>query len=395
LRYPQGEVPPPQRSPQIDLPLKITLTPQGVEWFMRNRRRLSQLRMADSRLEYGITVSNFPASALQQMINIDYITSIELARTEFSSKRREIIDLTKLISFRLLYRKFENESYRRFLNSGLIKRWNRANPTRVLDKDTVFNQATLESFLSAVAADIPAVSRLLQQPIVARVAADASLGTEERRLRAFLIDAFVLSMRKIIWYVLVRTRGQSEYVELVREFQQLLAEYVDKALIAEYLALMVIEITSHTELAHYRQVAAGLYDNPRAAGEVASNERLRATVRRQMERDGDYLFLTYQLGSKGASIGTEHRLRITVANQEKEFARVRDQLDKKPQPSAREKSLADFYRLAPNDSVGTELGRYYLSFLQSACEKQNVHIESIVSQPARSDLTVIRLSLQF
>jgi hypothetical protein len=45
--------------------------------------------------------------------------------------------------------------------------------------------------------------------------------------------------------------------------------------------------------------------------------------------------------------------------------------------------------------VGTELGRYYLSFLQSACEKQNVRIESIVSQPARSDLTVIRLSLQF
>jgi hypothetical protein len=386
---------PAQRSPQIDLPLKITLTPQGVEWFVRNRRHLSQLRMADSRLEYGISVSNFPASALQQMINIDYITAIELARTEFSSKRREIIDLTKLISFRLLYRKFEDESYRRFLNSRLIKRWNRANPTRVLDKDTVFNQATLESFLAAVAADIPTVSRLLQQPIMARVAADASLGTEERRLRSFLIDAFVLSMRKIVWYVLVRTRGQSEYGELVREFQQLLVEYVDKALIAEYLALMVIEITSHTELTHYRQVAARLYDNPRAAREVASNERLRASVRRQMEQEGDLLYLTFQLGSKGASIGTEHRLRITVANQEREYARVRDQLDKKPEPRLREKSLADFYRQAPNESVGTELGRYYLSFLQSACEKQNVRIESIVSQPARSDLTVIRLSLQF
>ena len=386
---------PPQRNPQIDLPLKITLTPQGVEWFVRNRRRLSQLRMADSRLEYGITVSGFPASALQQMINIDYITAIELARTEFSSKRREIIDLTKLIAFRLLYRKFEDESYRRFLNSRLIKRWNRSNPTRVLDRDTMFNQATLESFLSTVAADIPGVSRRLQQVVMARVQADASLGTEERRLRSFLIDAFVLSLRKIIWYVLVRTRGQPECDELVREFQLLLAEYVDKALIAEYLALMVIEITSHTELTHYRQVAARLYDNPRAAGAVASNQRLRAAVQRQMQAEGDLLYLTYQLGGKGASIGTEHRLRITVANQEREYARVRDQLEKKLEPSVREKSLADFYRQAPSESVGTELGRYYLSFLQSACEKQNVRIESIVNQPARSDLTVIRLSLQF
>jgi hypothetical protein len=386
---------PPQRNPQIDLPLKITLTPQGVEWFVRNRRRLSQLRMADSRLEYGITVSGFPASALQQMINIDYITAIELARTEFSSKRREIIDLTKLIGFRLLYRKFEDESYRRFLNSRLIKRWNRANPTRVLDQDTVFNQATLESFLSGVAADIPAVSRRLQQVVMARVQADASLGNEERRLRSFLIDAFVLSLRKIIWYVLVRTRGQPECDELVREFQLLLAEYVDKALIAEYLALMVIEITSHTELTHYRQVAARLYDNPKAAAAVASNQRVRAAVQREMERQGDLLYLTYQLGGKGASIGTEHRLRIAVANQEREYARVRDQLDRKPGPSTREKSLADFYRQAPSENVGTELGRYYLSFLQSACEKQNVRIESIVNQPARSDLTIIRLTLQF
>jgi hypothetical protein len=128
---------------------------------------------------------------------------------------------------------------------------------------------------------------------------------------------------------------------------------------------------------------------------VASNQRLRAAVQREMEREGDFLFLTYQLGSKGASIGTEHRLRITVANQEREYARVRDQLETKMEPSARERSLADFYRQAPNESVGTELGRYYLSFLQSACEKQNVRIESIVNQPARSDLTIIRLTLQF
>ena len=70
---------------------------------------------------------------------------------------------------------------------------------------------------------------------------------------------------------------------------------------------------------------------------------------------------------------------------------MRDQLEQKLEQGAREKSLADFYRQAPSESVGTELGRYYLSFLQSACEKQNVRIESIVSQPARSDLTVIRL----
>ena len=67
-----------RRSPVIELPLKITLTTAGVEWFIRNKRQLKQLRMADSRLEYGISVAMMSAAALQKMINIDYIASVEL-----------------------------------------------------------------------------------------------------------------------------------------------------------------------------------------------------------------------------------------------------------------------------------------------------------------------------
>jgi hypothetical protein len=384
-----------QRSPLIELPLKITLTPQGIEWFVRNRRKLSQLRMADRRLEYGITVSGFPASALQRMINIDYITAIELARTEFSSKRHEIIDLTKLIVFRILYRKFEHETYRIFINSPLIKRWNRSNPTRVIDEDTVFNQSSLQAFLSGVAANIPTISRELQQPFVASVRSDTSLSTDEQRQRFYLSDAFVVSMRKIIWYVLVRSRGQPEYAQLVYEFQRLLAQHVGKALIAEYLALMIIELLSYTEISHYRQVASLLSGNPKAAEAVASNERLRAAVQKQMGEEGDLLYLTFQLASPGASIGTEDRLRVTVCNREREYNRVRAELEQKPAADIRQKSLADFYRQIPAEHMDTELGRYYLSFLQGACEKQNVRIESTVTQPVHSDLTVMHLSLQF
>jgi hypothetical protein len=384
-----------QRNPLIDLPLKITLTAQGVEWFVRRGRKLSQLRMADRRLEYGITVSGFPASALQRMINIDYITAIELASTEFSSKRHEIIDLTKLIVFRILYRKFEHETYRVFLNSPLIKRWNRTNPTRVIDESTVFNQSSLQAFLSGVAAHIPAISRELQQPFIASVRAETSLSKEEQRQRFYLSDAFVISMRKIIWYVLVRFRGQPEYAQLVSDFQRLLAQHVGKALIAEYLALMIVELMGFSEVSHYRQVASVLSGNPKAAEAVASNERLRAAVQKQMGEEGDLLYLTFQLASPGASIGTEDRLRVTVCNREREYNLVREELEQKPAADIRQKSLADFYKQIPAEHVDTELGRYYLSYLQDTCEKQNVRIESSVSQPAHSDLIVMQLSLQF
>jgi hypothetical protein len=265
----------------------------------------------------------------------------------------------------------------------------------VIDEHTVFNQTSLQAFLTGVAAHIPAVSRELQQSFIASVQADTSLTPEEQRLRYYLSDAFVVSMRKIIWYVLVRSRGQSEYAQLVSDFRPLLAQHVGKALIAEYLALMIIELLSYTEISHYRQVASLLYGNPKAAEAVASNERLRAAVQKQMGEEGDLFYLTYQLASPGASIGTENRLRVTIYNREREYNLVREELEQKPAADIRQKSLADFYKQIPPEHMDTELGRYYLSFLQSACEKQNVRIESTVSQPARSDLIVMHLALQF
>ncbi|HQC26048.1 MAG TPA: hypothetical protein PLU31_00200, partial [Treponemataceae bacterium] len=59
------------------------------------------------------------------------------------------------------------------------------------------------------------------------------------------------------------------------------------------------------------------------------------------------------------------------------------------------KSLIDFYRELPEGQEGTDLGLYYLSYLDEACKKVNVKFESLVNQYSSSDLTVINLILNF
>ncbi len=383
------------KSPVIELPLTITLTTAGVEWFRRNRRQLKQLRMADSRLEYGIAVATMPASSLQKMINIDYIATVELARSEFSSKRTEIIDLTKLIVHRILFKKFETETLRMMLDSPLIKRWNRQNPSRLIDMNTTYSPAQLDALLAAVAADIPTVSLEIQEPLLRGYAANASLSGEERTLRAYLSDGFVVSCSKLLLCVLAMTRGQEEYTQLLEELRAVLASYIEKAIISEYLALMIVELLGYTEVSHYEQVARRILGSRRAGTAAMTDASLRAEVRQRMEADRDLLSLTYQLGSKGASIGTEHRLRVTISNEEPGYRRMREQLEGRIGTDVKERSLLDFYRKLPEQQISTELGLYYLSYLQKACEKQNVRIESMVSQVPRSDLTLINLTLQF
>ena len=385
----------PKRSPFIDLPLKITLTAAGVEWFVRNHRKLKRLPMVDNRLAYGIAVTTVPASSLQKMINIDYIAEVELARTEFSSKSKEVIDLTKLIVHRLLFKKFENETFRMLVGSALIKRWNRQNPGRWIDTDTPYNQAQVDSLFSAITPEIPAVSLDIQEPLIRTYAANKALSEDERRLRAYLSDGFVLSASRLLWCVLAKSRGQPEYKALVVQLREMLGTYIEKAIISEYLALMVVELLGFTEVSHYQQVASRLLRGRKAGAVRMIDESMRADARRRMEAEGDLLSLTYQLGSKGTSIGTEHRLRVTICNQEQQgYQRIREQLEALISTDGKGRSLLDFSRKMPQQQVNTELGLYNLSYLQRECEKQNVHVEISMSRVPRTDLTLINLTLQ-
>ena len=384
-----------RRSPVIELPLKITLTTAGVEWFIRNKRQLKQLRMADSRLEYGISVAMMSAAALQKMINIDYIASVELARSEFYSKRSEIIDLTKLIVHRILFKKFENETSRMFMASALIKKWNRQNPGRCIDENTAYNQGQVDTLFAGIASEIPLVSMDIQEPLMRRYAANAALSDEDRTLRAYLADGFVVNASKLLWCILAKSRGQPEYDGLIGELRETLAGYVEKAAISGNLALMVVELLGYTEVSHYREVTDRLLKGRKTGDALMTDERMRSEVRRRMEAEGDLLSLTFQLGSKGASIGTEYRLRVSICNQEKSFRRLNEQLESRLGMDVKEHSLLDFYRRIPEQQINTELGLYYLSYLQKACEKQNIRIESTVNVIPRSDLTLINLTLGF
>jgi hypothetical protein len=384
-----------RKSPVIELPLKITLTTAGVEWFIRNKRQLKQLRMADSRLEYGISVAMMSAAALQKMINIDYIASVELARSEFYSKRSEIIDLTKLIVHRILFKKFENETTRMFLASALIKRWNRQNPGRCIDENTAYNQGQVDALFAGISADIPLVSMDIQEPLMRTYAANAALSDEDRTLRAYVSDGFVINSSKLLWFILAKSRGLPEYEGLIGELRAVLSTYVEKAAISGNLALMIVELLGYTEVSHYRQVTERLLKGRRADESLMTDEHLRAEVQRRMEAEGDLLSLTYQLGSKGASIGTQYRLRVSICNQEKTFRRLNEQLESRLGIDVKEHSLLDFYKRLPEQQINTELGLYYLSYLQKACEKQNIRIESTVNLVPRSDLTLINLTLQF
>jgi hypothetical protein len=385
-----------EKNPVINLPVKITLTSEGIEWFIRHKKQLKRIRTVDRQIEYGVSLNNFSAASLQKMINIDYIASLELARIEFTSKRQEIVDLTKLIVYRIMYKKFGQECFAVFLDSPLIKRWNRTNPSRIIDADSSINQQYVENLLVSVAGEIPAVSTDVQQSLFRKTGGNSALSEEEKKMRYFLIDRFMISMPNIIWCVLVKSRGQPEYHSLIAQIRVLLENYLGKAVIAEYLALMIVELLSFSEANHYMQVAREMVarDDPLDPN-IILNSKVRARVQQHMLNQGDFLYLTYRVSGKTASIGTENRLQVVLFNREREYSKLKTQIENKMDIDLRSRSLFHFYEEMPVKEINPELGLYYLSYLQAACEKQNVRFDSKVNQLLRRDLTIITLTLQF
>jgi hypothetical protein len=384
-----------ERKPVIELPVKIMLTSEGVQWFITNRKQLRRQRMADNRLEYGISLPSFSAASLQKMINIDYIAALEIARTEFSDKRREIIDLTKLIVYRILYRAFERETYTLLLASPLIKRWNRSHPSRIIDESSIFNPAQTEGLLKSCAPDLPEVSQDIQSALLAEIDKDRALSPDEKEIQRLLCERYVISMRNITWCLLARSRTQPEYANLVGQVSLLLRGYLSKAKIAEYLSLMVTELLTHAESIHSLETARRLFPSKPLTAEALRSPRMREAVSRAMAEAQDYLYLSYQVRSKVPSIGTENRLKIVLLNRAREYQKVKEQIEKKMGLDMKERSLVEFYRKIPAEDMDTELGLYYLSFLSGECAKCSVHLESRVSEIPSSDLMLITLNLLF
>ncbi len=122
---------------------------------------------------------------------------------------------------------------------------------------------------------------------------------------------------------------------------------------------------------------------------------MRAKIVQELQRKHELVFIAWKLGGGSSSIGKQGRLSITIYNKDDEFQEVKETFDNAKSSNTSKKSLIDFYRELPDGQEGTDLGLYYLNYLDDACKKVNVKFESIVNNFTASDLTVISLNFNF
>lgn len=378
-----------------NLPIRIILTENGINFFIKHNKKLNRFKMADDLEEYGISLDTFAPGSIQRMLLIDYISKIEISRVEFVSKRQEIMDLTKLIVYGLLYKQLDSIIFKKILDSSLIKNWNRNNPGNIIDEKTNINEGYLQKVLTMTEEVVKKVKQSLLSPIMVKISSDGNLLDEEKKIKFLICEKFLSNLRPSIWFILSKFQTSNDYLVLLSDIREGVLEYLDKTKIAEYLSLMVMELAINAENTNMQKYAKKVYKDTINLESLVYDQNMRVKVIREMEDKNENLYLTWKLWGKSGSVSSRNRLQVTLYDRESEYRQIKQIIDDKKGLDLKKKSLTDFYKESPDKLANTELGLYYLSYLSEACEKVNVRFDSVVNQIQKSDLTVITMNLYF
>ena len=379
----------------LDLPLKVVLTEDGASHFISNKKKLLRFRLADNVEEYGISMEHFSPMSIQNMILVDYISKIEISMSEFVSRRQEIMDLSKVIVYSILYKQFDRQIFSQMIECDCVRHHNRTNPSQLIDEKTHIPEKQLRNILSFKDNAIQQARQAILEPVWKSIMSNTDYTPEEKNVYLLMTEKFLNRLNLMNWYIITKfykTEGFSQIMSILR---QSLAQYMDKSKVAEYISVMVMELALNSENTNMRKEARILYQGIDNADTLIYDPDIRKKIVEELSRKHEFVSLSWKIGGGSTSIGKQGALNITLYNKEDEFQEVKENIESKLSADLNKRSLIDFYRQMPEGEEGTDLGLYYLSYLEDACKKVNVKFESLVNQITTSDLTVINLKFNF
>ncbi len=381
--------------PNINLPLIITFTEEGVSFFRNHNKKLNKKKLSNNTFAYGMSLEDFSASSIQSMIIADYVSRIELSRTAFTVKRSEIMDISKLIFYGILYRRFNKTITKRFIGSLFVETWNRSNPKNILDENSISTNTTINNIPSLSNEAIDLIKNTIVDGALSILPGLNELTPDEVTKTKQTGKKFLDNLNSFLWYILSVSKGSHDYAQLQKDTIIILKQYLEKSKIAEYLSLMIMEFAINSEISQLKKLSKRLYKDKIDFGRIIHNTTIRNELIKFLESKKEFLTLSWKIKGTSTSIGTDNKLQIMIYNKDNEYKKLRQKIADQKAADISKKSLIDFYQEESEDEFNSDLGMYYLSYMQEACREQQIYFDSHMDQVTDTDLNIITLSLLF
>lgn len=385
-----------QRKATLDLPLKVILTEDGVSDFISHKKKLSRFRLADNVDEHGVLLKQFSPKSIQTLLLLGYVSKMEMSLAEFVSSRQEVMDLSKIVVYSVLYKQFDKEVFTAMTQCECVREYNRKYPAKMINERTKIPETALRAQLAKKDAIINQVRSDILKPIWEGIQTNKDYSIEEKNVFMLMSEKFLNRMSLMNWYMIVIFRDEKNFSDITAAVRKNINSYMEKSKVAEYISVMIMELAINNENTNLKNKAKVMFPDEEDVNMLIMDPENRAKIVQELKRENTMVTVSWKLGGGSTSIGKQNRLQITVYNKSDEKgSSSKENLEDKIGANTKKKSLVDFYKELPEGEGGADLGMYYFSYLDEACKKVNIKFESIVNQFSQQDLTVINLIFSF
>ena len=385
-----------ERKQLISLPLKFVFTEEGASALIRQNVQIKRLKMGDQTENYGVFLDKITSDFLQRMVMMDYISKIEVTGVEPIESRSDIVELSKLIVLSILFRNFAEVSQEQLLSSKPVKQWNYANPSLIIDEKTQFKDGLLQSFMERHAEELDSLQQEVLDPILQNINIDSSLEENEKKHRHEILRGFISVSYPLIWFVLLKFRNDRDYYNLLRTVRLCLSESLKKTNLAEYTSLMLMELATNIGNLNIQKEAKLLYKTENLdIKTVILDPKLRLPVIESLRKKNSLLTFSWKLGGTSIGIGTKDRFQVILYDHDINFEATKESIAQSKSADVKRFNLSEFYKKLYNSGSDLDLGMFYLSFLDEACENMGIKFEAMVNQSQFSGTGLTFTTLTF
>jgi hypothetical protein len=276
--------------------------------------------------------------------------------------------------------------------SELIKKWNRANPFSVIDEKTQFKEGFLKQYLQDNSQDLEEIRKDLLGPFNDRIMNDKKLLAEEKNQQILLAEKMMTFAHPLVWFVMIRFRSDRDCRLLIGDMRLCLMEYMKKTIIAEYAAMMIIELACNIENLNLLHEAELQYKTKNIdLHRVLQDPGIRIPLLEVLKNKNSLITISWKLGGADSSIGKRGKFQVILYDRELHYQERKDNFDATKSADISRFNLSDFYKRLLKDGSDLDLGMYYLSFLSEACENAGIKFEAMVNEVRHAGLTITTL----
>lgn len=363
---------------RIQTPTKIIFTPEGLQKVLRGTLQPQRFVLSDGGEKYGIILKDYSFQFLQKMILEQYISTVEITIAQILSSRKDLLDLTKLISYTMLYSQFDIETWQKICNSEIVRQWNRTHPKYPIDYMTKGNPPLITRAIHGRKNEIGIIRNFLTQQTLADLRKSPKPLDED--LLEFITEKFLSHIRSFSWLLLTTQKYNPSSFPLLKEIVELLKDSVRRSYICEYIALLVLELVSFLNSNPYRK---------------KKKQQISMADPSSVETQEEGISVLWQIRPRRNIPDDRMKLSILVCDQITASWEIGAKISSRANVEVTQKTLKEFYD-SKDSSEGDffSLGLYYVSFLKEACKELGISFNAFVTSGLRGS-NYINLSFLF